>query len=499
MTNTPAALGPGYQWLDFIVREVAGSTVERLLIWFGHEPVLIDDTQSGALRQTAYSAEGAIIFLKPRGHRWQRFFIDAGLAFLREHDDSEVQDELAYLPDDGALTDLGVRHQLVGASIELLVAGIRSDVPGTGITLRFTDGRELLLLQSDPTILDSSDIVAIRHGSWPAPRFELPSNPYDEAGHPSTRKAAEIAMKQRGDAPVSVARFPLGLAHWVYDVSFVTGQNLVVRMTTPEHRAAFEGAVHWSNVLRPLGVPLPALFAHGEYQGFPFLVLERLQGQDLGVVYPQLSSAERAHAALEMCRLQRLVATLPEAPGFGSVASPAGPYHPSWSAFISELIAMSRQRIETTRVVAADVVQRVEDAAQQLESYFASVRPAAFLDDATTKNVLVHEGRLSGIVDVDELGFGDPLLTIGLTRASLLVNHGECEYADLWLEHSSPTTEQRRALSFYTALYGLVFISEQGQRFNRPAAPPDKALLARLEQLVAEQLKAAAAFGLGLA
>jgi aminoglycoside phosphotransferase len=494
MTDTPAALGTGFQWFDFIVREIAGSTVERLLVWFGHEPVLIDDAQHGALRQTAYTAAGAIVFLKPRGRRWQRFFVDAGLANLDEHEEAEVLDELDYLPDDGVLADLGARHQLIGATIELLVAGIRSDVTGTGITLRLTDGRELLLLQSDPTVLDSPAIVAVRHGAWPAPRFELPSDPYDKAGQPTTRMAAEVALEQRGDAPVSAARFPLGLAHWVYDVSFITGPNLVVRMTMPEHRAAFEGAVHWSSVLRPLGVPLPVLLAHGEHQGFPFLVLERLQGKDLGMVYPQLGSSERAHLARELSRLQCLVATLPEAPGFGSVASPAGPYHPSWSAFISELIAMSRQRIETTRVVATDVAQRVEDVARQLESYFASVRPTAFLDDATTKNVLVHEGRLSGIVDVDELGFGDSLLTIGLTRASLLANHSDCEYADLWLEHSSPTPEQRSALSFYTALYGLVFISEQGERFNRPAARIDSALLARLEQLVDEPLKVVATF-----
>ena len=40
-----------------------------------------------------------------------------------------------------------------------------------------------------------------------------------------------------------------------------------------------------------------------------------------------------------------------------------------------------------------------------------AVPPLPFLDDLTTKNVLVDGGRLSGVVDVDVVCFGDPLAT----------------------------------------------------------------------------------------
>ena len=45
-----------------------------------------------------------------------------------------------------------------------------------------------------------------------------------------------------------------------------------------------------------------------------------------------------------------------------------------------------------------------------------SIPPTPFLHDATTKNVLVTaKGAFSGIVDVDDLCFGDPRYPAALT------------------------------------------------------------------------------------
>ena len=47
-------------------------------------------------------------------------------------------------------------------------------------------------------------------------------------------------------------------------------------------------------------------------------------------------------------------------------------------------------------------VERVRRRMPQFAKYFFAVEPIAFLDDTTTRNVIVHDGDLSGIVDVDE-------------------------------------------------------------------------------------------------
>jgi hypothetical protein len=54
-----------------------------------------------------------------------------------------------------------------------------------------------------------------------------------------------------------------------------------------------------------------------------------------------------------------------------------------------------------------------------------SLPPIPFLHDTTTKNVIVTPGgTFSGIVDVDDLCFGDTRYVVALTLASLAVSGG---------------------------------------------------------------------------
>jgi hypothetical protein len=47
------------------------------------------------------------------------------------------------------------------------------------------------------------------------------------------------------------------------------------RECCPAEARWFDGAIYWSSVLRPLGVPLPSIPAAGQHDGFEFLILER--------------------------------------------------------------------------------------------------------------------------------------------------------------------------------------------------------------------------------
>ena len=171
--------------------------------------------------------------------------------------------------------------------------------------------------------------------------------------------------------------------------------------------------------------------------------------------------------------MQRRVRTLPEGGGYGDALSYEGPYvGGTWADVVAASIRRSRARLEASesQTIEAD---HVESVAADFAEYFATVRPRPFLDDATTKNVIVHDGRLSGIVDVDWLCFGDWLMPVGLTRASLLAAGREPDYADYWLEALNPSAEERRAVRFYTALSCLDFLSERHESFNRTRPRPD--------------------------
>ncbi len=300
--------------------------------------------------------------------------------------------------------------------------------------------------------------------------------------------AAEIARGVSGKTPESIRRFPTGIGHWVYDVHIPGSASIVVRLGTADQRDDFVGALHWSRTLRPLAVPLPRLLAHGEYRGHPYLALERLDGEDLGQIYGLLNSAERRSIAEEVCRIQRIVEALPEGQGYGFLRLPTEAGRESWTEVIEASLARSRKRIEAAGLLSSDPVDRVATRARKFQSYFSGVRPTPFLDDVTTKNVLVHAGRLSGIVDVDWLCFGDSLFTIALTRASLLSSGANTEYTDHWCKVLDLSEEQRRVVRFYTALFCVDFMSEFGQRFNHGVEPLDLERLRRLEKILNDHL-----------
>jgi aminoglycoside phosphotransferase len=288
---------------------------------------------------------------------------------------------------------------------------------------------------------------------------------------PTEQHAREIVRQALGEEPISTCRFPTGLCHHVYDVVTASKRKVVVRIAQPSNHAYLEGAVYWSSLLRPKGVRLPEIIHYcldDARTRFPYMILERLDGTDLGCVYPNLSRREKAAIVADVVNAQRIVAALPEGDRFGHAAAyDTIPYN-TWSAMIEASLARSESWISAAGVVDPAIAERVRSAANSFAHYFESVRPIPFLDDTTTKNVIVHDGRFSGIVDVDEVCFGDALLTPALTQMSLLSSGYSTDYVDLWSDALNLDDQRRSVLRFYTAMFCVCFLGELGQRFNSP-------------------------------
>lgn len=289
---------------------------------------------------------------------------------------------------------------------------------------------------------------------------------------PSPAHAAAIAARFTNVAVSNVARFTTGLSHFVYDVECADGFKLVVRMGRPDDRVTFDAAEYWSKLLRPVAIPLPELYGRGDYSGLPYLLLERLPGRDLHDEYLSLPADAKHRLARQIVEIQRVVSTLPIGGGYGFARHLDGPYWAStWPDFLHQLLDRSSRQIRVAGVVDIGPVERVAHALERDHDILKQVAPTPFLDDVTTKNVIVDAGRLSGIVDVDVLCFGDPLLTVALTQMALLSAGRTTDYVDMWCELVALTAEQRKALRLYTAVHCVGFLSEQGQTFNLDTAP----------------------------
>jgi Ser/Thr protein kinase RdoA (MazF antagonist) len=307
---------------------------------------------------------------------------------------------------------------------------------------------------------------------------------------PSEATAEAIAIAFSGQKPHRIQRFDTGIAHWVYDVQSENGDNIVVKIGTQDQHDDITGAIAWTKALRPLGIPLPPVLSSGVLLGFPFLIMPRLPGSDLGTAYPILTRPQKLGLAAELFRVQRLVHALPEGHAFGFAKRLGCPTHPTWKHVLHDSIDRSRSRILSAALLSPVVINPLLEGLQRLEPYFDSIRPTPFLDDTTTKNVLVHNGVLSGIIDVDWICYGDPLFVIALTRTSLLNCGFDTSYTDAWAGLWDPTDLQKSALSFYTALFCADFLGELGHRFNGNNPISTALDVDRLQCLLSENVNA---------
>ncbi|NTF64942.1 phosphotransferase family protein [Rhizobium rhizogenes] len=296
---------------------------------------------------------------------------------------------------------------------------------------------------------------------------------------PDADLAAAIALRTIGCAPVAVRRFTTGSRHYVFDLQFTDRPSAVVRIGDPSARAEMAGAVYLSELLRPRGMPLPAILAQDLDGEFPWLLLERFPGTDLGSVISDLTEEKLDGIASRVACAQAIAGRTASAGQYGYAARPEHAAYGTWSQVLLANLARSRMRIGSAGLFDVGLVDAVQHEVTARRGEIDSIDATPFLHDTTTKNVIVtHEGTFSGIVDVDDLCFGDPRYPAALTLAALMAYGGPVSYVSAWLRHAGQADDELFRL--YTSVLLLDLMAEHGYVFNgneTPSAPAVRATM----------------------
>ena len=271
--------------------------------------------------------------------------------------------------------------------------------------------------------------------------------------------ALRILQEVLNLTPLEILRFPTGYCHSVYYVKAESGE-FVLRITNDKNKEYYLGSVHFLPKLKRLGIPVPDIINHGRFEDVFYALLSLIPGKDLGVVYSELNPLQKRNIAKELSVIQTKASALPpgELYGNGSFAT--------WGEYLEGLLNRSRERIQKNKIFEPGLCDNIAIIMRRFNDYFRMIKPTAFLDDITTKNVLIHEGKLSGIVDVDEICYGDNLLVTGLTNMALLLAQSDTDYIDFWLDEAGADKLQRKVVAFYSLLFCADFMGEQGMRFD---------------------------------
>ncbi|MFC1975469.1 phosphotransferase family protein [Chloroflexota bacterium] len=280
---------------------------------------------------------------------------------------------------------------------------------------------------------------------------------------------------------LKVERFSTGLSHFVFDVVTEDEFTCVVRMTTPERKDELEAGLYWQQKLEKVGVFLPTVYRVGQVENYPFAVYERLPGIDLEEIYPTLSTKAKENIAHSVAKIQQKVHQL-------------GPHHfansPQWSEVLRIILRRSEREILKTGLFDKRYVDCVRTEICKYEDYLMGVRPVAFLYDLNIRNVIVHNEEISGIIDIDEVWYGDPLLTIGRGKTILLAMRQDTDYIDYWCQYLDLSEFQVKMVDLYALLYCVRFMGTLGQELNgNPSLQTDINSAQHLETITIEQLR----------
>lgn len=274
----------------------------------------------------------------------------------------------------------------------------------------------------------------------------------------------EICFRNFNKYPEEIKRYEIGYVNYVYRICF--GQDIfVVRINL--NKNIYTDTIYWLDKLIKIGVPVPKVMYKGMYDKYSYLILNYIDGDDLGNIYADLSAYEKREIARDIVNIQNIVATLPENRGYGYLTSYNDEnYKNSWKEVIEEHLNRSSYRIKENMIFDYTKVDKVEKLLEKYDNYFASIKPIPFLDDISSKNVLIKQGKLTGIIDIDEVCFGDKLYYVALSNMALMGLGYDTKYIDYLMDEMKASELEREILTLYTLVFCVDFMSEKGMKFK---------------------------------
>ena len=277
----------------------------------------------------------------------------------------------------------------------------------------------------------------------------------------------ENAAKKRA---VQIERCGVGIANYVFIVS-TAAEKFVLRCSKDED--AYKDTIYWLNRLSSCNIPIPIVLSEGKYKGYSYLILSYIHGDDIGNVYCQLTDGEKKQIAKDVVEIQRKIS---------GIDLPTDAEW-TWNRAVDEMLNRAEERIKGKQYFDIKRVSIVKNLRQEIQEYLDNVRPTPYLDDISTKNLLIYEGKLSGIIDIDWIGLGDMLTFAAMTKVALLNMDLDTRYVDYLLDEIHPNVIEYKAFIFYCLVYCVDFMGERGMRFLDKTIPVNEGIIKRLNDI----------------
>ena len=275
---------------------------------------------------------------------------------------------------------------------------------------------------------------------------------------------SDIIEKDLNRKPSTITRMTRGITNEVYLVDFAD-QKVVVRMNTnPEQ---LKGSVKYITLFDSLGIKVPKILSQ-DYtkKSFPFAyhVLSYIEGKDIGDVIESLTESELIGIAHEIVEIFQKLEKIPTNGKFGWIGFDESKSFNKWSEVIN--LEKAEERNLLTKVIDEDLLNKMRIFYSGFKPYLESVKSTMYYADLNYKNVLVNNGKFTGLIDLDDITYGDPLEALGRIKACW----HNTKYGDTYLNAIEKglglKTKEKIIVNYYAVITRYNWLSYEGVKFN---------------------------------
>lgn len=300
-----------------------------------------------------------------------------------------------------------------------------------------------------------------------------------------------IIQSHFGQMPTFVHRIPIGICNEVYRVG-LAHESVIARLSF--HDRFLLGSHDHIPKFKALGIRVPDILAEDySKQEIPlsYQILSKIEGQDLGQVIETLSEQQLRVLAKEIAAIFHKVSRIPASDKFGILwGGGEDELSDTWTERMWIWIEESKERGRHTGVMDRDMNAIADNLYARYQDYFATVQPITYYGDICSKNVMIHHGQFTGLVDLDGLTQGDPLEAVGRINLSWYgTPHGEI-YAGAIMDALHLDQAQKEIVTMYSLLNQISWACENGIQLNQNTTTKIDPEKKNKDQSVAKKLAA---------
>ena len=278
---------------------------------------------------------------------------------------------------------------------------------------------------------------------------------------------SKVIQKHFNQSPVNVDRKTIGTANEVYGV-VLPEKEVIVRLSQSD-KFLF-GSHNHIPILKKLGIKVPEILAEDYSKTFipyNYQIQSKIEGQDLDAIISTLTDEQLKAIAKEIATIFRKIKTIPADGKFGYIYAHKEDLVDTWTLRIQQEVDRAIKRGTKTGVMEDWLEALLRKLFDDYRSYFDTVKSETYFDDISSKNVMIHDGVFSGLVDLDCLAEGDYLEAVGRIKASWYGTHYGQIYTEAVSDELGLSQEQRKLVTAYALFNRIFWTCENGIQMNQ--------------------------------